>query len=65
MTPDTDASVTVRMSLAGAGPDIFSTSPRRYLMTKMPENKLPENALQRERTGVRAKMPDQARGRIS
>jgi hypothetical protein len=48
------------MSLTGAGPDIFSTSPRRYLMTNMPEDKIPKNALQRERTGVRAKMPDQS-----
>ena len=58
MTPDTDASVTVRMSLTGAGPEIFSTSPRKCLMTKMPGDVIPENTLQREIKRIRAKMPD-------
>jgi hypothetical protein len=46
------------MSLTGTGPEIFSASPRRCLMAKMPEDKIPENVLQREITKIRAKMPD-------
>ena len=49
MTADAGASVTVRMSLTGAGPEKFSTSPRRGLMDKIPEAKIPENTLQREK----------------
>jgi hypothetical protein len=46
------------MSLSGAGPEIFSTSPRRCLMVKVPEDKIPENDLQRKIRKIRAKMPD-------
>ena len=37
MTPDAVASGTVRMSLTGVVPEIFSTSSRKVLMTKIPE----------------------------
>jgi hypothetical protein len=46
------------MSLSGAGPKIFSTSPRRCLMAKIPEDKIPENDLQIKIMRIRAKMPD-------
>ena len=37
MTPGTVAPGTVRMSLTGVIPEIFSTSSRKVLMTKIPE----------------------------
>jgi hypothetical protein len=46
------------MSLTGAGPEKFSTSPRKELIAKIPEEKIPGETLQREKTQVRAKMPD-------
>ena len=48
MTTDTGAPVTVRMSLSGAGPEIFSTSPRKRLMVKLPEDKIPGHDLERK-----------------
>ena len=37
LKPDAGAPGTVRMSLTGTVPEIFSTSSRKVLMTKIPE----------------------------
>jgi hypothetical protein len=36
------------MSLTSAGPEKFSTTPRRQLMARIPKNPIPENTLRRE-----------------
>jgi hypothetical protein len=49
VTPDTGVSGTVRMSLTDTVPEKFSTSPRRELMSKIPEDKILENTLRRKK----------------
>ena len=58
MTADTGASVTVRMSLTGAGPDIFSTSPRKEQRHVVPEKRDAGTSLAKRRKGTRVKVPE-------
>jgi hypothetical protein len=37
------------MSLTSVGPEKFSTTPRKQLMAKTPEDEIPENTLRREK----------------
>jgi hypothetical protein len=45
------------MSLTSTVPEKFLTSPRRELMTKIPEKEIPKNTLKRKESMNPAKMP--------